>query len=95
MKKPKSKNYNGKKGSCVFPLLNNLHLTDPRPGKSVFPLVPDAKQFFGVLLMETLDVSRIGVLVLLDGDGVANDDVDGTAVGHQADVVIEDACGVT
>jgi hypothetical protein len=39
------------------------------------------------------DVGRVGVFVLFDENGIADDDVDGSAVGHEAYVVVEDTCG--
>ena len=73
--------------------LDDFQLADSRPCESVFPLVPDAEQLLGVLCVNLIDVRRVGVLVLFDENWVADDDVDGTAVGHEADVVVEDTCG--
>lgn len=72
--------------------LDNFQLADSRPRKSVFPLVPDAEQLLGVLCVNLVDVRGVGVLALFDEDWVADDDVDGAAVGHEADVVVEDTC---
>lgn len=72
--------------------LDDFQLADSRPCESVFPLVPDAEQLLGVLRVDLIDVSRVGVLVLFDENWVADDDVDWSAVRHEADVVIEDTC---
>jgi hypothetical protein len=73
--------------------LDDFQLADSRPCESVFPLVPDAKQLLGVLRVNLVDVRRVRVLVLFDEDWMADDDVDGSAIGHEADVVVEDTCG--
>ena len=73
-------------------LLNNLQLPQPSPRKSVLPLLPQPQQLLGVLGVDAVDVRGVRVLVLHDLDGPADDDVDGAAVGHEAYVVIEDAC---
>ena len=73
--------------------LDYFQLADSRPCERVFPFVPDAEQLFGVLRVDFIDINRIGVLVLFDEDRVADDDVDRSAVGHEANVVVEDTCG--
>jgi len=73
-------------------LFDDFQLADARPRESVFPLVPDAEQLLGVLCVDFVDVRGIGILVLLNENRVADDDVDGSAVGHEADVIVEDSC---
>ena len=73
-------------------LFNNLQLRQPSPRKSVLPLVPDPQQLFRVLGVDAIDVRGVRVLVLHDRNGPADDDVDGATVGHEAYVVVEDAC---
>lgn len=73
--------------------LHDFQLADARPCESVLPFVPNAKKLLGVLCMNLVDVRRVRGFVLLDKDWVANDDVDGPTIGHEADVVVEDTCG--
>lgn len=75
-------------------LLHQLHLSLATRGKLIFMRVPETLELAHILVMNAGDVfgGRIGALD--DHDGAADDNVEGTAVGQEADVVVEDAAGV-
>ena len=73
-------------------LLHNLELTLPAPRKRIFPVLPNPQQLLHVLLVNSIQVLRIRVLGLHDGNRTAHNDIDGAAVGHETYVVVEDAC---
>lgn len=89
-------------GRAVFPahrtpipnpnLLKQLNLGISSPRKRILPLIPDPQQLFLIPRMDLIYVGLIWRVGLHDLDGFAGDDVDRTPVGHQADVVVEDAC---
>ena len=76
-------------------LLDNFQLTTTVPGKRILPIIPDAHQFGDVPLVNLIDIRRVRCLRLHDGDRFADDNVDRSAVGHKADVVVEDAYIIT
>lgn len=80
--------------NLVFLLLHNLQLPLAMPRKSLLPILPKPHQLLNIKIMDPIHILRIRVLTLQNFNGSADDDVDGAAVRHHADVVVEDAAGV-
>lgn len=80
----------------LFPhnLLHNLQLAAPPPRKSILPLLPKPEQLLDIRGVHLVHIRRVGRLALQHGDGPPDDDVQGPAVGHHADIVVEDTAGV-
>ena len=57
-------------------------------------LVPQTKQLVNVFPVHLVHIGLVRVFDLLNLDGTADDNVHGPSVGHQADVVVEDAACV-
>jgi hypothetical protein len=63
-------------------------------GKSILVLVPNAHQLIYILAMYLIDVIVVWVFVLNNPNWSAHNNVDGTAVRHHADIVVEDTAGM-
>lgn len=57
-------------------------------------LIPKPQQLLDILLVHLVHILGVGMLILDDADGLADDDVDGPAIRHHADIVVEDAARV-
>lgn len=73
---------------------DNLQFSRPIGRKGILPLFPDTRQLLNVQGVDVIDVDVVRFGALHDLDGAADDDVQGSAIGDDADVVIEHAAGV-